>query len=347
MVAALVGAAADRLVIQRFFWAPRLVLTVATIGLAQILSGIEMTLPSMFGGGGPLGGLSGGFKTPLDMKFSVAPLLFNGAHVQVLIVVPVVMLAMTLFLRRSAVGVGIRASAANAERAMLLGIPVRRLSTVVWSVAAVLSALSAMLAAPLIGSGSSFTSGPALLLPALAAAVLARMESLPRAMLAGIGVGVFQQAVFWNFSRSSIVDVGLLGVILVGLLLQRDKLSRSDDALGASWSAAGETPPVPTPARPAARDQVGPPVPLPRRAGRGHRGAELDVAQPDQPAGLGHARLRDRGHLARRADRLGRARSASASSPSPVSAPPSPATSSAGRAPTSSSPWSPDRRPGC
>jgi branched-chain amino acid transport system permease protein len=247
VVAALVGAAADRLVIQRFFWAPRLVLTVATIGLAQILSGIEMTLPSLFGGGGPLGGLTGGFRTPLQVSFSVSPLLFNGAHVQVLIVVPVVLAAMTLFLRRSAVGVGIRASSANAERAMLLGIPVRRLSTVVWAVAAVLSALSAMLAAPLIGSGSSFTSGPALLLPALAAAVLARMESLPRAMLAGIGVGVFQQAVFWNWSRSSLVDVALLGVILTGLLFQRDKLSRSDDALGTSWSAAGETPPVPTP----------------------------------------------------------------------------------------------------
>jgi branched-chain amino acid transport system permease protein len=223
------------------------VLTVATIGLAQILSGIEQTLPAMFGGGGPLGGLSGGFRTPLNVTFTVSPLLFNGAHVQVLIVVPVVVALMALFLRRSAVGVGIRASAANAERAMLLGIPVRRLSTVVWAVAAMLSALSAMLASPLIGSGSGFTSGPALLLPALAAAVLARMESLPRAMLAGIGVGIFQQAVFWNYSRASLVDVGLLGVILLGLLLQRDKLSRSDDALGASWSAAGETPPVPTP----------------------------------------------------------------------------------------------------
>ena len=247
VTAALVGALCDRLIIQRFFWAPRLVLTVATIGLAQILSGIELTLPSMFGGGGPLGGLSGGFRTPLRLSFHLSPLLFQGAHVQVLIIVPVVLGLMTLFLRRSAVGVGIRASSANPERAMLLGIPVRRLSTVVWAVAAVLSALSAMLAAPLVGSGSSFTSGPALLLPALAAAVLARMESLPGAMLAGVGVGVFEQAVFWNYSRASLVDVGLLGAILVGLLLQRDKLSRADDALGAGWSAAGEAPPVPTP----------------------------------------------------------------------------------------------------
>ena len=83
VVAALVGALADRLIIQRFFWAPRLVLTVATIGLAQILSGVELTLPSLFGGGGPLGGLSGGFKTPLALSFHLSPLLFSGAHVQV------------------------------------------------------------------------------------------------------------------------------------------------------------------------------------------------------------------------------------------------------------------------
>jgi len=70
---------------------------------------------------------------------------------------------------------------------MLLGSPSAAVD-VVWAVAAVLSALSAMLAAPLIGSGSSFTSGPALLLPALAAAVLADGEP-PGAMLAGIGVG--------------------------------------------------------------------------------------------------------------------------------------------------------------
>jgi branched-chain amino acid transport system permease protein len=243
--AAVVGALADRLVVQRFFWAPRLVLTVATIGLAQVLSGVELSLPGLFGRGGPLGGLSGGFKTPLDVQFHVSPLLFSGAHVMVLLVVPIVLAALTLFLRRSPVGVAIRAASANAERAMLLGIPVRRLSTVVWAVAAVLSALSAMLAAPLVGSGASFT-GPALLLPALAAAVLARMENLPGALFAGIGIGVFEQAVFWNTSRASLVDVGLLVAVLVGLLLQRDRLSRADDALAGSWSAAGETPPVPS-----------------------------------------------------------------------------------------------------
>jgi len=72
------------------------------------------------------------------------------------------------------------------------------------------------------------------------------MESLPGALLSGIGVGVFQQAVFWNTSRSSLVDVGLLVAVLAGLLLQRDRLSRAGDAPETSWSAATETPPVPS-----------------------------------------------------------------------------------------------------
>ncbi len=154
--------------------------------------------------------------------------------------------AFAVFLRRTALGVGIRATSSNAERAMLLGIPVRRLSTVVWALAGVLSALSAMLAAPLIGQGNDLAGGPALLLPALAAAVIARMESLPGAVVAGIGVGVFQQAVFWNTSRSSYVDVGLLIAVLLALLAQRHQLSRVQDANTGGWSAAEETPPVPS-----------------------------------------------------------------------------------------------------
>ena len=96
----------------------------AAVGDLHCVSGVELSLPGLFGRGGPLGGLSGGFKTPLDVQFHLSPLLFSGSHVMVLLVVPVVLLALTLFLRRSPVGVAIRAASANAERAMLLGIPV-------------------------------------------------------------------------------------------------------------------------------------------------------------------------------------------------------------------------------
>ncbi len=245
VVAALVGALCDRLVVQRLFWAPRLILTVATIGLAQILGAFQLAVPQLIGGGGGFGGLQGAFKTPLDIKFTFEGLVFTGAHVMVLITVPIVLAIFGLFLRTSAVGVGIRATSSNAERAMLLGVPVRRLSTLVWALAGALSALAALLAAPLVGQSPDLAGGPSLLLPALAAAVIARMESLPGAVFAGIGVGVFQQAVFWNTSRSSYVDVGLLIAVLAALLLQRHKLSRVADANTSGWATADETPPVP------------------------------------------------------------------------------------------------------
>ncbi|MGQ0844887.1 MAG: ABC transporter permease [Sporichthyaceae bacterium] len=244
-VAALTGAICDRLVVQRLFWAPRLVLTVATIGLAQILAGTSIFVPQWLGTESGFGGLTGSFKTPLDVEFEFGKLRFEGAHVMVLLVVPVVLALFAAFLRGSSAGVGIRATASNAERAMLLGIPVKRLSTIVWALAGALSGLAAILAAPLIGQGGEIASGPALLLPALAAAVIARMESLPGAVLAGVGVGVFQQAVFWNTSRSSWTDVGLFLVVLVALLAQRHRLTRAADVNTGGWTGAEETPPVP------------------------------------------------------------------------------------------------------
>src|SRR5439155_24116455 len=111
--------------------------------------------------------------------FRVSPIVFNGDHVMVMIVVPVVLAALALFLSRSDTGIAVRAAADSNERALLLGIPVRRLSRVTWMVAAGLSGIAALLSAPVLGSDLGAVGGPALLLAPLTAAVVARMESLP------------------------------------------------------------------------------------------------------------------------------------------------------------------------
>src|SRR5690606_7829297 len=55
------------------------------------------------------------------------------------IVPPVAMVAVALFLRFTSVGIAIRAAAERADRASLLGIPVGRLHTYVWTIACTLS----------------------------------------------------------------------------------------------------------------------------------------------------------------------------------------------------------------
>ena len=162
-----------------------------------------------------------------------------------MLAVPVVMAGLVYLLKGTAAGRGIGARRENIERARLSGVPVRRLSTGVWVLAALLSTLSAILTLPISGSVHGAAGEPTLLLPALAAAVLARMTSLPRAALAAIGLGVLQQAVFWTTGRAGLIDLAYLIVILVGLSLQRDRSTRAESGALSSWVRVGDVPPIP------------------------------------------------------------------------------------------------------
>jgi len=183
----LIGVAVERLVIRRFANASRLVLTVATIGVAQVLGGFELIIPRLFGSVG----IVGGFTTPFSgAGFDLGPVRFTDLRAAVQVRDWPVIAALAWFLLKTDAGAAVRAAAENRERALLLGIPIQRLSTLVWVIAGGLAAFTAIMKAPFEGSVSTALGGPTLLLPALAAAMVAKMESLPRAFLAGIGLGV-------------------------------------------------------------------------------------------------------------------------------------------------------------
>jgi branched-chain amino acid transport system permease protein len=242
-MAALLGAVVDATIIRRFRRAPRLILAVATIALAQVLAGISIVIPLLFEGFG-----EGRFEIPIEARHSIFPVIFNANHMMAVIAVPVVIVALGSFLRYTDYGAGIRAAADNGDRASLLGIPVTALSTVVWSLAALLSALAVLLRVSIVGF-SSFAGvsggGPSLLLFTLAAAVLGRMESLPRAAAAAIGLGIFQEAVIWNWSNATLADALLIVVILGALVVQRDLFSRVVETGISTWRTMREVRPVP------------------------------------------------------------------------------------------------------
>ncbi len=243
-LAAAVGALVNVAVIQRFHKAPRLILAVATIAIAQILNGLSILAAIIIQGGG--GG--GRFSAPLEVTFAIEPVIFNANHVLAIITVPAVMIGLVAFLRFTSYGMAIRAAADNGDRASLLGIPVPRLSTVVWALAGFLSAVAIILRIPIVGF-ASFQSvsgdGYSLLLRTLAAAVIGRMESIPRTVVAALALGVFQEAASWQFANTDFVDATLVLVILVGLLTQRDVFSRAQETGIATWRAIREIRPVP------------------------------------------------------------------------------------------------------
>jgi branched-chain amino acid transport system permease protein len=247
IAAFLLGGLIDLLIMRWFRQAPRLILAVATIGVAQVLNGFAIQIPLWFTGGAS-GFQAKPFSTPWKMKVSIAPVIFHGDHIFAMIVVPAVLIGLVAFLRFTDYGVAIRAAADNGDRANLLGIPVRRLSTIVWAVAGLLSAVAVILRVPLVGF-VSFTSvsggGLSLLLRTLAAAVIGRMENLTVTALAAVGLGVFEQAAFFSTGNANYADAMLVGVILIALLAQRGALTRMAETGISTWRSLREVRPVP------------------------------------------------------------------------------------------------------
>jgi branched-chain amino acid transport system permease protein len=238
------GWVVELVVVRRFARAPRLVLSVATIGVALLFAVIQFYLPQWFSGRLLVDPTPP--KTPLShLHFTIHPVIFDGNALFIVVVAALVVIGLTLFFRLTDLGIAIRASAENADRATLLGISVNRLSSVVWIIAAVLSALGVFLRIPVIGIPVGADIGPFVLLYALAAAVIARMESFPVALAAGVGIGVLEQSIYYFTRDPSVASALMLPLLLVAMLAQRRRLSRALDTGLATWRQAAEFRPIP------------------------------------------------------------------------------------------------------
>jgi ABC-type branched-subunit amino acid transport system ATPase component/ABC-type branched-subunit amino acid transport system permease subunit len=232
-----VAALAEVAVVRRLRNAPRLMSIVATLGIGQFL---------VFFGAAVNTQAAAGFsfpQPPFVPVFQIGALRVTPAYSGMLFIAPLVVLGIAVFLRRSSFGIGIRAAAANAEAARMAGIFAGRMSSLAWALAGGVSAFTAILVQPSRGFTSGESFGPSLLLRALAGAVIARMTSLPQALAAGIGLGVVEQVLLWNYPRAGFVELALFAIILGALLLQRQQGGRDEEK--GSWAAVQAWRPVP------------------------------------------------------------------------------------------------------
>ena len=93
------GAVVELAVIRRFFHAPRLLLTVATLGLAQLLAAAAILLPKAFGQPRLL---APRLEPPFDVRIEIGASIFNANDVLAAIVVPLALIALALFLQGAA-----------------------------------------------------------------------------------------------------------------------------------------------------------------------------------------------------------------------------------------------------
>ena len=215
---------------------------IATVGVAQLLLFLRITLPKISAGGE--------FPLPFTGRWQpTGSVVVLPREILVLFVAPVAILALAYFMTRTSFGLAVRASASNADTARVYGISVKRTSTIVWTIAAAFAAITAILIAPLQGitpgnivAAGAVAIGPSLLLRALVVALIARMHSLPMCIVGGIAVGVFERIVLANVDprNQSIVDLYLFvaALVLVVFLIRNPR----DEA---EWSLSAQVKPIP------------------------------------------------------------------------------------------------------
>ena len=226
---ALIGSGVE-LLLRRLFTRPRFLVMVATIGVSQllfVLGLVSFLQPEE-------GALP--YPVPFTAKANVDTFVLQPGHLTILVVAPLVALALALFFRLTPYGLAIRAAAENGDSARLSGIWVRRMSTLSWAIAGLLSAIAAMLNGPFAPNVYAEAVGPGLLVKGLIAALIAGMVNLPAAFVAGIGVGVVEYVVYENASAQT-VQLLLFCLLIVALVVRSRTLritSRTEER--SSWA---------------------------------------------------------------------------------------------------------------
>ena len=241
VVGTLYGAIVELIVIRRLFTAPRVIVLVATIGIAQLSLAILLAYPEIDAPGAR-------FPVAIGAVREIAGVRVVGPQLAILIVVPLVAIGLGWFMNRTAIGKSVKASADNPDLARLAGISPKLVSTLVWAVAGGLATLSISLLAGAAGSAQNLDNlGPSTLVRALAAAVIAGMASFPRAFFAGIAIGVVQALISFNFlDQPGLMDFLVFLAVFVAVYWQ----SRSGVGETQTFSFAAKARPIPERLRP-------------------------------------------------------------------------------------------------
>lgn len=223
--AVIMGVLVERVVVRPLFDAPRVTVLVATAGVALLATAVEIWFGEAT-------------ARPIDRalptlnRVSVLGVQISDQRLLLVGVLALLAALLAWFFRRTSLGLAILGASQEPTATELMGISVRKLSTLVWAMAALLGGLAGVLAIP---EGGGFAPGAltvAFLIPAFTAAVLGGMTSLPGAFLGGVIVGVVEAV---GTSAAIFDDIpGSAGTLLVFIVLLVVLTARPQGLLGRS-----------------------------------------------------------------------------------------------------------------
>ncbi|WP_420638833.1 ABC transporter permease subunit [Candidatus Poriferisocius sp.] len=218
LLGVLFAAAVELTVIRRLFKSPRVIVLVATVGIAQLAQLVVVQLPDIEAAGKRYPVVMGStWESVLGTDIRV-----RGPQLTILIVVPVLALLLGWLMNHTSFGKSVAASANNPDLSRLSGINPKTVSTFVWVMAGLLASVSMIMLSGTTGQIAGLANlGPLTLGKAMVAAVLAAMVSFPRAMLAGVLIGFFEALLRFNFfADPGLIDFVVFLAVLVAAYFQ-------------------------------------------------------------------------------------------------------------------------------
>lgn len=210
------GLLTERLIVRPLFDAPRVTLLVATAGVALLAIGVQFWRAN-----NPALRVLAPISEQAD-RITVLGIQISDQRLVILAALAVTAALLAAFFR-SPLGLAVLAASQEPTAAELVGVSVRRVSSLTWGLAALLGAVAGLLAAPISNFSPGFlTSGASgALIPGFTAAVIGGMTSLPGAVIGGLAVGVIESLGGLDLlgdvpgARSVLVFGALLAVLLV------------------------------------------------------------------------------------------------------------------------------------
>ena len=179
---AVFGYLLDMLVIRSMIGESQFSVIILTISIGFILRSVA---------GGIWGSDVLSLETPYSGKMAdIAGLVISQEYLVVIAGTIVLSLVLFLFFRFSSLGIAMQASSQNQLAAYYMGIPVKRVFSLIWAISALVAAVAGTLMAPisLVNPQMGFIG-----IKAFAAAVIGGFGSLPGALIGGLIIGCSEQ----------------------------------------------------------------------------------------------------------------------------------------------------------
>jgi branched-chain amino acid transport system permease protein len=207
ILTALLGLAVERLLIRRLYGRDPLYSLLLTFGLAYVLEDVTRYV------WGPQS-LPYPIPPSLTTPLSSSMFFLTGFRVVMVILVAAAVGALFLVLRRTRLGIRIRAGTRDLETVSALGINVRVLRSVNFGLGVYLAGLAGVLAAGMLGLEP--TIGSSLIMPSFVAIIVGGLGSLPGTLLGGLLIGVASgiTTIFFPSATEAVIYV-MMGVVLL------------------------------------------------------------------------------------------------------------------------------------